>query len=328
MLLHGGGFTVEGMIDGDPQACAKEKQALQDPESQEVILPDADVQDVYTLRRRSLLRKTFLALALAILLYVYHRRIISSISNRRWNLDWFGHHHCSKEFWLNIEDVVTNPEDLANDTRLLGQTPQYVLDYAPYVHLYSEEQFWPCDIADHLLHVTPELDYTPIQARSLNMNLTNLNTLNEYDHGRHVYLTSDDNVEERPDWLGGQKNIPDEFTEEGKPHVTNVGRLSHGGRSDAPAVLITINKGHGIVDAFWFFFYSYNLGNIVLNIRFGNHVGDWEHTLIRFKHGKPKLVFYSEHNFGDAYTYEAVEKIGKRVSSVSLHFVRFVADSQ
>jgi hypothetical protein len=85
-----------------------------------------------------------------------------------------------------------------------------------------------------------------------------------------------------------------------------------GGRSEAPAVLVTVNKGHGIVDAFWFFFYSFNLGNVVLNVRFGNHVGDWEHTAIRFQHGQPKAVFFSEHNFGSAYSYDAVEKIGKR----------------
>lgn len=89
------------------------------------------------------------------------------------------------------------------------------------------------------------------------------------------------------------------------------------GRSKAPAVLVVVDKGDGIVDAFWFFFYSYNLGNVVLNIRFGNHVGDWEHTLVRFQHGKPIEIFYSQHYFGEAYTYEAVRKVGKRVGAPS-----------
>ncbi len=230
--------------------------------------------------------------------------------------------------YLNdCSNVITKPEDLSNDSRILHDIPQYVLDYAPLVHLYSEEQFWPCDIAEHLFHITPELNYTPIQGRMQDSNLTNLNDLNEFEQGRHVYLTSNDNVEERPDWLGGQKNIPDEFGEdEGKvntrrvrdrPESRKTRARSHGGRSDAPAVLVTVNKGNGIVDAFWFYFYSYNLGNIVFNIRFGNHIGDWEHSLIRFQHGVPKLVFYSEHYFGEAYNYSAVEKIGKRVSIVS-----------
>lgn len=225
----------------------------------------------------------------------------------------------------------SKPENWRQDNHSSNEIPQYVLDYAPLVHLFSGEHFWPCDIADHLNHVTPNLNYTPILSRYQNLNLTNLNDLNEYDNGRFVYLKSDDNVEERPDWLGGQKNIPDE------PEATKVRHFRHphqkpdrtqtqeppaGGRSSAPAILITVNKGHGIVDAFWFYFYSYNLGNIVLNIRWGNHIGDWEHSLIRFQHGKPKIVFFSEHFFGQAYTYEAVEKIGQRpvvYSAVGTH---------
>ena len=226
-------------------------------------------------------------------------------------------------------DNKRSPEDWKHDNRTMNEIPQYVLDYAPLVYLFSGEQFWPCDIADHLNHVTPNLNYTPILSRTDNLNLTNLDVLNEFDNGRFVYLKSDDNVEERPDWLGGQKNIPDEPGEQTRPHHPHS-KPPHapsqepptGGRSSAPAVLVTVNKGHGIVDAFWFYFYSYNLGNKVLNIRFGNHIGDWEHSLIRFQHGKPKIVFFSEHFFGQAYTYDAVEKIGQRpvvYSAVGTH---------
>ncbi|MDN6412086.1 MAG: Vps62-related protein, partial [Yaniella sp.] len=88
-----------------------------------------------------------------------------------------------------------------------------------------------------------------------------------------------------------------------------------GGRSDAPAILVVMDKGNGIVDAFWFYFYSFNLGNTVANVRFGNHVGDWEHCLVRFHNGNPKALFFSAHQGGEAYSYEAVEKIGQRVSS-------------
>ncbi|KAL8795008.1 MAG: hypothetical protein Q9195_002456 [Heterodermia aff. obscurata] len=227
-------------------------------------------------------------------------------------------------------DYKGGPEDWKHDNRTMNEIPQYVLDYAPLVYLFSGEQFWPCDIADHLNHVTPNLNYTPILSRTNNLNLTNLDTLNEYDDGRFVYLKSDDNVEERPDWLGGQKNIPNQPDEQlqsphphrRKPSDPRDQQPPIGGRSSAPAVLVTVNKGHGIVDAFWFYFYSYNLGNKVLNIRFGNHIGDWEHSLIRFQHGEPKIVFFSEHFFGQAYTYAAVEKIGRRpvvYSAVGTH---------
>jgi len=80
------------------------------------------------------------------------------------------------------------------------------------------------------------------------------------------------------------------------------------GRSSAPAFLIVVPKKDGIVDAFWFFFYSFNQGRKVFNIRFGNHVGDWEHTLIRFQHGKPIYAFLSEHDFGSAYSWQALER--------------------
>ncbi|KAF2195303.1 hypothetical protein K469DRAFT_698877 [Zopfia rhizophila CBS 207.26] len=286
-----------------------------------------------------------------------------------------------KSFWTN---AATNPDDWSDEERVLREIPEYIKEYAPLIHLYSGEEFWPCDIADHLIHTTPHLNYTPLQASSDHPNLTNLDDLNKW--GRFVYLQSDDNVEERPDWLGGETNIPDQpedsdgenrwegwgdwvdwvdkglpeevndeeqrwrdagigdtvdkggirpvsttstgsvtkptVTPEGEEHVDNnwqpelvrrkLGKRVLGGKSDAPAVLIAVDKGNGVVDAFWFFFYSYNLGNTVFNVRFGNHVGDWEHTAIRFHHGKPKAVYFSEHSFGEAYSYDALEKIGKR----------------
>ncbi|KAL9023257.1 MAG: hypothetical protein Q9196_007312, partial [Gyalolechia fulgens] len=222
------------------------------------------------------------------------------------------------------QDVSTPEVDAsAKESNVSQDIPSYVFDFAPLVHLYSGEKFWPCDIADHLEHVTPYLNYTQIRATSSNLNLSNLEQLNEYERGRFVYLTSDDNVEARPDWLEGEKNIPNDpeaayerpsghRKHRQKPLSADGTAQIHGGRSDAPAVLIVLDKGNGIIDAFWFFFYSYNLGNLVFNVRFGNHVGDWEHTLIRFHHGKPQYVFLSEHFFGQAYTYHAVEKLGQR----------------
>ncbi|KAF1988804.1 hypothetical protein K402DRAFT_327813 [Aulographum hederae CBS 113979] len=298
-----------------------------------------------------------------------------------------------RKLWMGEEEQV-----LTTGERIVKDIPQYVMDYAPYVHLYSGEDFWPGDIAEHLLHTTPFLNYTMADKDFREPNLTNLNDLNRY--GRSVYLKSNDNVEERPEWLGGRENIPERSHGEDKgdhfPGITDprdvplgaedpdrkawesVGQgdiwfkngkhptypprgtpfprgpaanfsrhwdehsgihsdelkaelknmvktnrrrrrstqdgkpSKQGGRSDAPVVLVVVDKGDGVVDAFWFFFYSYNLGNTVLNIRFGNHVGDWEHTMVRFHKGKPKVVFFSQHSGGDAYHYEAVEKFGKR----------------
>lgn len=260
------------------------------------------------------------------------------------------------------------------------QIPEYVFQYAPLVYLSSHEQFWPGDIAEHLYHVTPMLNYTPIQSDEEHPTLQDLDRLNKWQEGEFVYLTSNDNVEDRPPWIEGEKNIPDDpdddlelswpdwdgridgpipgDTPEERSQWYDTGRLSSskgeddswspedlgylrpedladedvrtelrkrfggepihvektGGRSNAPAILLVMDKGHGVVDAFWFYFYSFNLGNVVLNVRFGNHVGDWEHCLVRFHDGKPKALFFSAHSAGEAYSYEAVEKIGQRVS--------------
>ena len=361
---------------------------------------------------------------------------------------WFGlcgtlHLNENRWTWDGVEDDVPpplpnfgdywksgpeNPDSWSEDEKARRTIPQYVFDHAPYVHLFSGEQFWPCDLAEHLVHITPHVNYTKISDSDLqNYNLTNLHELNDYDgvkHGRFMYLKSDDNVEDRPKWLGGAVNIPaspdlyssdnedvtwpdpenlnsldlesakqQAFAEQSQPeeealvddpqltlpvrapstngrcggnsgftckgskfgkccsiygwcgrgHVycgqacdalagdckdpfepvprphTDLRRRkldlrskrhqpTPAGKSAAPAILIVVPKEDGIVDAFWFFFYSFNQGNKVLNIRFGNHVGDWEHTLIRFKDGKPESVFVSEHNFGGAYTWHAIEK--------------------
>ncbi|KAL3471704.1 hypothetical protein BJX99DRAFT_236988 [Aspergillus californicus] len=274
--------------------------------------------------------------------------------------------------WSNISDNSHATWDAAERSR--RHIPDYILEYAPLVHLFSNEQFWPCDIAEHLHHTTPMLNYTPIQSHSKHPTLRDLDQLNQWEAGRHVFLTSNDNVEERPPWMEGEKNVPSPPEDDPEPSWADwdsrvdgafpddtpenrakwydtqlplqdrkvedillddlgytiprekkirdelrrryggepVSVQAIGGRSDAPAILLVVDKGNGIMDAFWFYFYSFNLGNVVLNVRFGNHIGDWEHCLVRFYHGKPKALFFSAHSGGEAYSYEAVEKIGRR----------------
>ena len=290
--------------------------------------------------------------------------------------------HSHRTDW---RDAVVKPTNWTRSERLLREIPDYVFEYAPLVHLFSGEEFWPADIAKHLQHVTPCLNYTLLQSQR--SNLTNpLYNLNIWEEGHNVFLTSNENPGQAPDWLKASTNVPEpseakpeagidsqstiawngrmegEYIDESAkregwyeagqggshaaikrstrsisrfdPAVLDVSKVAgntratdardqklsspksgKGGRSNAPALLITVDKGEGIIDAFWFYFYSFNQGNRVLNIRFGNHVGDWEHSMVRFQHGKPKALFLSQHTFGGAYSYEAVEKIGKRVST-------------
>lgn len=299
---------------------------------------------------------------------------LTHLNKSKWKTELFNFSgfHDTSSFWTSGEEDPTSWSDLE---RLKREIPQYVLDHAPFVHLYSSETYWPGDMAEHLLHTTAHLNYTPAPEKWQHLNIANLDKLNDF--GPQVFLQSDDNVEDNPDWLLGEQNIPDksdlpfdlhrlshhpakighwkfhpdtpiadpdfdEYYDVGNdtsptednprlPYDPNfrfpaqddrsaqvqssekLRQLSPGGRSNAPVVMLVVDKGNDVVDAFWFYFYSYNLGNQVFGVRFGNHVGDWEHTAIRFHKGQPKLVFFSEHDFGEAYSWEAVEKYGDRV---------------
>jgi hypothetical protein len=271
-----------------------------------------------------------------------------------------------------IDDGRQSPDEWEGDPRVLKDVPQFVLDHAPMVHLYSGEQFWPSDINEHLMYTTPYINHTTMNMTNDQHTLYNLQRINQKVKGKYSFMASKVDVEDRPEWLGSPYNKPvpfddddgeveeveeyefseasepkDEDIEWWDPHryaeenkialplspsapqsrpelrrrrdtgpssrkaqASNLGPTmpKPGGYSPAPAVLVMVDKGNGILDAFWFYFYSYNLGTTVLNIRFGNHVGDWEHSLVRFHHGVPKAVFFSAHSGGLAYSYNAVEK--------------------
>lgn len=275
--------------------------------------------------------------------------------------------------WEDLAERDTTAEKGRIRTRGLAPNndiPDYVLKNAPLVHLYSGEHFWPSDIAEHVQHMQPFVDEEPVNTTE-SLSLTNLGNLNGLPG--MVYLTSQDDVEQRPEWLSSPRGAPNPFNQsdeddeqfipaDEEDHTINSegttwwsvdrdhppqrisdprGRdftpenmlsklrrrafLSNDGSqkpfppskghkpddrgySTAPAVLVLVDKGSGILDAFWFFFYSYNLGQTVLNMRFGNHVGDWEHSMVRFENGVPRAMFLSEHEGGQAYAWSALEK--------------------
>ncbi|QIW99783.1 hypothetical protein AMS68_005301 [Peltaster fructicola] len=280
----------------------------------------------------------------------------------------------SSQFWHSGTGKL---EDWSGEERKRRTIPDYVLEYAPYVHLFSGETYWPSDIAEHLVHTRPILnhsaiDYGSSDTHDLN-NLGQWNSLDEDESGSHVFLHSYDNIEVLPDWLRSEHNIPASLERQGaydydlpksvdgrcggtnattcqgtsfgqccsifgwcgsdgehcsvncdprfghchgphlpgryEPHTDLRKRdLFDKGRSTAPAILVLVAKADDIIDAFWFFFYSHNKGKKVLNIQFGNHVGDWEHTMIRFQNGTPTAAFLSAHSWGASFTYDALEK--------------------
>ncbi|KAK6436306.1 hypothetical protein LTR95_007505 [Oleoguttula sp. CCFEE 5521] len=180
--------------------------------------------------------------------------------------------------------------------RASSGVPSFVLDYAPVVYLFSGEQYKPADIGAQLANTKPELNAANIANAPNPLTLDNLNTLNGLG-GTNVYLTSTADVTTNPGWLKGV--TPD----------------ASGKTGNAISSVIVVNDhGGGNVDAFYFYFYAFDFGGIYFGVNVGNHVGDWEHTMVRFVNGKPSQMWYSQHSNGEAFSYGAVQKYqgGKR----------------
>ncbi|KUL85265.1 hypothetical protein ZTR_07927 [Talaromyces verruculosus] len=172
--------------------------------------------------------------------------------------------------------------------------PDYVLTYAPLLWLDVNETYFPGDIYGQVQNTYPALNYTKITGYTTPLTLDNLDQLNDFGN-TSVYLTSNEGIEAFPAWFNGTQPNSDGVTE--------------GATSCA---IVTVDHGDGTLDAFYFYFYSFNKGDIVLDLVWGDHVGDWEHNMVRFENGEPQALWYSQHSGGEAFTYDAVLKIDGR----------------
>lgn len=190
---------------------------------------------------------------------------------------------------LLMVGVVTCTRFPLQDRQGQSQVPDYVLKYAPIVYLHSTEQYFPTDITAFLNNTTPRVKYNEVPGPSKPLTTSNVNQM-----GSNVFLTSNDDVTKDPTWIKGVK--PD-----GQGRTGNA----------VTAAVIVVDKEEGAVDAFYMYFYAYNYGGEVLGwseLNFGNHVGDWEHTMVRFSNGVPQAIWYSQHANGQAFTYPTVTK--------------------
>jgi hypothetical protein len=168
--------------------------------------------------------------------------------------------------------------------------------------LHSEDPFKPSDFLQHVRHTTPLLDRKPIPDLP-QLDLDNLELLNKY--GEQVALTSNDDITKEPEWLFGES--PDAS---GKIH------------DSIPCCVIAVEKSPRDVDVFYFYFYSYDRGANITQVlepingifdldderrklHFGDHVGDWENNMIRFRDGKPVGIYYSQHTTGQAFDWSS-----------------------
>jgi hypothetical protein len=130
--------------------------------------------------------------------------------------------------------------------------PSYALKYAPYAYLSPNETYWPSDISTHIQYVFPAINYTHIQYVFPAINYTqvasSVSLENVATYPSSTFLTSKDNTT--------NQNAPTEAW-----LLSNYGKPSSSGLSAAPATIIAVTKPGGIVDVFYFMFYSYNFGN-------------------------------------------------------------------
>ncbi|KAK1704431.1 hypothetical protein BDP67DRAFT_212852 [Colletotrichum lupini] len=208
---------------------------------------------------------------------------------------------------VSLSIALSIPED-ANEYgssftyRDVGRVvPDFVINHAPLIWLHSDDPFRPADILEHVRHTTPMVHMEPIRGLP-QLDLDNLAMLNDYWNNGPVSLTANGDITSLPTWLFGE--TPDET---GKLH------------NATSCVVITVDKGSGDLDAFYFYFYSYDQGANITQVlppmngliedtehgmHFGDHVGDWEHNMIRFHDGKPTGIYYSQHSSGSAYKWD------------------------
>jgi hypothetical protein len=168
--------------------------------------------------------------------------------------------------------------------RAPDNVPPFVVEYAPIVYLYSGDPYRPADVAAQLSNTQPEVDFKIVSDQLLTLdNLTSLNAL----RGENVYLTSKIKPDLNPEYLHGV--LPN----------------GDGKTDDAVSCAIIVNDhGDDTVDAFYFYFYAFDRGALDI----GDHVGDWEHSMIRFQNGTPEALWYSQHSNGQAFKYSTVHK--------------------
>lgn len=109
-------------------------------------------------------------------------------------------------------------------------------------------------MAATLLHTRPYIASRCIAVPTEPLTLYNLDILNSvgYQGGEDVYLTSDVDISTNPEWLKGCTVEEDGGT----------GKQKTG-------VIILVDKGKGVMDVFYFYFWAFNYGGTILEKQLG-----------------------------------------------------------
>ncbi|KAG8801806.1 Vacuolar protein sorting-associated protein 62, partial [Serendipita sp. 399] len=184
----------------------------------------------------------------------------------------------------------------------IDELPAFALKYAPLVYLHSDEKYFPGKPEVHIKGLVPctllgDKIEVPEEHRG-KLSMLGLKEVNRPE----VFLTLEKNIRSK-----GGDLIEELRSSECKPcSAANSGGhegsdLTPNGKSEAPVWILVRDKTG-----------PYNQGNTVLFTHFGNHIGDWEHAMIRFRNGKPEAMHLSAHSDGNAWKWDAFEKKGDR----------------
>ncbi|KAL9053966.1 MAG: hypothetical protein Q9162_004456 [Coniocarpon cinnabarinum] len=229
--------------------------------------------------------------------------------------------------------ALQSPSASPLESRQAASVPQYVIDNAPLVRITSGDPYQPADIAAQLTNTSPKINLTAIDASAYPSPLTldNLDSLNDVPNsagGNYTYLSANDNFasEPPPQWLQG--TAPDSSgttngavsssstSSAAEPSDTcleerqNPSSPSAQQQVSSAIIVYDHQDDAGTVDAFYFYFYAFDQGPAVdlfgvMSYPLGCHVGDWEHNMIRFTNGEPQAIWYSQHSFGEAFSFNA-----------------------
>lgn len=129
---------------------------------------------------------------------------------------------------------------------------------APIVLLDSNDKFFPSDMGIHLSQTHAAINFTTVTGAPDQLSLQNLHLLNDLG-GENIYLTSNEDVKSFPKYLNAK--APDPKTLQTK---------------DAKScAVIVVDKGNGVMHAFYMYFYTFNQGPTAMGHELGDHLGDW-----------------------------------------------------
>ncbi|KAJ3114813.1 Vacuolar protein sorting-associated protein 62 [Phlyctochytrium bullatum] len=194
------------------------------------------------------------------------------------------------------------PRAVATSYAQLAQT------YAPLVRFHPSETFFSTSV-DYYLSKVYMRDGAGVRAASAPSPLTSSNL---------DFLQSQQGKDDSAQFLWVDGNV------KANPTLPAATQFLYGSKTmdGVPIYAFVVEKEFGVVDLWYWHYSPYNLGKSTPLGRVGNHVGDWEHIIVRTVNGTAIALDFHTHG-GDGVRVVPVDD--KRVQWVDGHPVAYTA---